>query len=376
MFVTRTASYFSNSHWNRTAMGRLLFKASVLLTIYFAATALPMSAQVVIDDPSSSEGAFSATGLTSLTVPHTVGTGSNRALYVGISTSTTTLPIGAPAERVSTVTFNLNSAPGNLIPLTRVGSVISLDSKNTVELFRLVAPPNGAAAPPSGAGTITVNFVVLAAPPIANLLVNYAVAGVTSYSGVSQTTPNGAFVSAAQFNSTPTVNVSDEVAGDLVLDVLGVSPTAGFVQPGALQTRRYTGSAAFGNAFDIGAGSTEPGSSTSGITMSWLLNSNPDNWALGAIAIKQFVATAAEVTIGGRVTNSEGSRGVARARVTITDSSGVTRSAVTNPFGYYRLTSVNAGETYIMNAFSKQYSFNPRVLAVNDDITDMNFVAR
>lgn len=371
MLKIKKADHTVNSKRHRLEKGQL-FKAGILLMTFLIAASFQIQAQVLIDTPASSEGAFDALGLTTLSVSHTVGNGNNRALYVGVSTSTTTLPVGAPNERVVSVTFTPNSNPGNPISLTRVGSRVSLDFKNTVELFRLTAPP-------SGTGTVTVNFVVIAgppppAPPVSNLLVNYAVVGATSYSGVSQTTPNGAFVSAALFNSMPTVSVGDEVAGDLVLDVLGVSPTAGFVMQGALQTRRYADPAEF-SAFEIGAGSTEPGSSTSAVTMSWALNSNPDNWALGAVAIKQSVATAAPVAVGGRVTSSSG-RGVARARVTITDSDGATRSTKTNFFGYYRFPNVSAGETYVLTVFSKRHSFDPRIVNINGETEDLNFAAQ
>lgn len=368
MFEIKLTNYSFDSSQNRMRAGRHSFKTSVWLVIYlFLAVSSQTQAQVLFDN-ATSNGAFSATGLTTLSVSHTVGSVGNRALYVGVSTSTTTAPAGAPNQRVADVTFNLDSTPGTLISLTRVGTQISTDFKNTIDLYRLTAPP-------TGTGTVTVNFVVLAVAGVPNLLVNYAVAGVTSYSGVSQTTPNGAFVSAAQTGSMPTVNVSDEVNGDLVLDVLGVSPTAGFVLEGALQTRRYANFLQFFNSFDIGAGSTEPGSSSSTVSMSWTLGSNSDNWALGAVAIKQSISTAANVTISGRITSASG-KSIARARVNLTDSKGETRTASTNFFGYYRFADVSAGETYVMNVISKQHSFNTRIVAVNQDTAELNFTAQ
>jgi len=92
------------------------------------------------------------------------------------------------------------------------------------------------------------------------------------------------------------------------------------------------------------------------------------------VAIQGPSSPAASVTVSGRVTTSVG-RGVFPARVSITDSNGNTRIVVTNPFGYYRFTSVAAGGTYTVAVFSKIYTFAPQTLPVNDNLADVNFVA-
>ena len=65
-------------------------------------------------------------------------------------------------------------------------------------------------------------------------------------------------------------------------------------------------------------------------------------------------ATAANAAIGGRVT--AGRRGLARARVTLTDMNGEMRYAITNSFGYYHFDDGAAGETYILSVFHKSYT--------------------
>jgi len=89
-----------------------------------------------------------------------------------------------------------------------------------------------------------------------------------------------------------------------------------------------------------------------------------------------FAPTAASVTIGGRVVNSYG-RGISRARVSLTDSNGETRVALTNPFGYYRFTDIAAGETYIISVSHKYYEFAQptRVLFAGEDLYDADFTA-
>lgn len=81
------------------------------------------------------------------------------------------------------------------------------------------------------------------------------------------------------------------------------------------------------------------------------------------------------VLVSGRVTNSNG-RGVFNARVLIIDSSGNTRMAMTNPFGYFRFTNVATGGTYTMRALSKSYTFAEQMMQVNDTVTDVVFVAQ
>lgn len=338
---------------------RTFFKSRCLvflLFFFFLLFASPQARAAITIDNTSSNGAFNVSGITSLSWMHSTGTGTNRALFVGVSTATTTLPVGVPTNRVASVTYNG-------IALTRVGTAISPNSLNTSEIFRLTNPS-------SGTNTILVTFATV--PVAGNPFVNYAVGGAISLQGVSQTTPNGGFFSASGTNSAPTVTVTDSVAGDLVLDTLAASPTAVFVAPNAAQTEQWDGQTFFGNAFDIGAGSTKPATGVT-TTMNWI-TSNADNWALGATAVKQFVTTAAAVTIGGRVTTQSG-RGLANARVRLTGADGAPRYAVTSPFGYYLFENVQAGENYTISVEAKQYTFAPQIVAVGEELRELNFVA-
>lgn len=86
--------------------------------------------------------------------------------------------------------------------------------------------------------------------------------------------------------------------------------------------------------------------------------------------------TAASVSVGGRVVTADG-RGIAKARVSITDQTGETRTALTNPFGYFRFDDIEAGQTYFISAQSKRYLFEnqTQVVFVGDSITDLHFNA-
>lgn len=85
--------------------------------------------------------------------------------------------------------------------------------------------------------------------------------------------------------------------------------------------------------------------------------------------------TAASVSVGGRVMTESG-RGIRSVKITLTDSSGNTRTATTTAFGYYRFADVAAGETYIISAFGKSYTFSQpsQVLNINGDLTDIDFI--
>jgi hypothetical protein len=104
-------------------------------------------------------------------------------------------------------------------------------------------------------------------------------------------------------------------------------------------------------------------------------NSPPDGTAtvdIGAFELSSM-PTAAAVNVEGRVIN--GKRGVSLARVYLTNQFGETRTALTNSLGYYRFEDVRAGETYTFFVFSKQYRFSPQALTINQETTDLNFIA-
>lgn len=93
---------------------------------------------------------------------------------------------------------------------------------------------------------------------------------------------------------------------------------------------------------------------------------NNENFAITA-------PTAAPASISGRVV-SLSSRGIFGATITSTDQNGITRTVRTNPFGYYRFNDVAAGQTNIFNVLYKRYRFEPRVVSVSKDLTDIDFV--
>ncbi len=83
--------------------------------------------------------------------------------------------------------------------------------------------------------------------------------------------------------------------------------------------------------------------------------------------------SAASVAVSGRV--KAGQKGLARARVTLTDMNGKARSVLTNSFGSFNINNVPAGETYIFSVNHKSYIFAPQVVNITEDLFKLNFTA-
>jgi CSLREA domain-containing protein len=105
-----------------------------------------------------------------------------------------------------------------------------------------------------------------------------------------------------------------------------------------------------------------------------IVDGNGDSVAVVDIGAYEFAAlapTAANVSISGYVLN--GKSGIARARVTMTDSQGNIRAVTTNSFGRYSFDEVTAGETYIFQVSAKGYQFSPQIVTVNEELAELNF---
>jgi hypothetical protein len=86
--------------------------------------------------------------------------------------------------------------------------------------------------------------------------------------------------------------------------------------------------------------------------------------------------TAAMTNVSGRVTTAKG-RGISRALVRMTDSSGVVRTAYTTSFGYYSFKDVEAGQTLVLAVKAKAYNFTEptRVVSLNEELATIDFIA-
>lgn len=339
----------------------LKFPIFFIFFLFLLFTSSQQTKAVVQIDASSSAGNFDGVAInTPLTWSHTVGGGISRALFVSVSTSVTVLP-GSALARVSSVTYNG-------IALTRVGTQTSPlpTPNNAVEMFRLVNPPSGTA-------NIEVTLVAFSA--------NYVVGTGVSFTGVDQANPNSGFQSNNANTNMPNVLVTGAVPDDIVFDAVSSSFNAQSFIVGANQSvcfptmaesdcrrgRRFFPPGG-GGISDVGASSTEPGATN--VTMSWLLANGAHEWAIGAVAVKAFVPSSANGEISGRVLTSQG-RGIPRVSISVSGGDGVIKTARTNPFGYFKFTDLEIGNTYILQPNSKKYVFSPQVVTLNDSINDL-----
>jgi uncharacterized delta-60 repeat protein len=83
--------------------------------------------------------------------------------------------------------------------------------------------------------------------------------------------------------------------------------------------------------------------------------------------------TASNSSISGRVFTSN-SRGLMNASVSLTDSNGITRTARTNSFGYYRFNEIESGQIVVIAVKSKRYQYQPQVISVDENLTEVNFM--
>jgi hypothetical protein len=126
--------------------------------------------------------------------------------------------------------------------------------------------------------------------------------------------------------------------------------------------------------------STDPaaaGGSSSPLTFQNLFLFNSGGMVTSAASNGQvtiLAPTAAGVGVGGTVLSADG-RAVRKATLSLTDQSGVSRTTLSNAFGYYRFENVTAGETYVISVRTKTLVFAPRIFTVADELTDLNLIA-
>jgi hypothetical protein len=110
--------------------------------------------------------------------------------------------------------------------------------------------------------------------------------------------------------------------------------------------------------------------STGARTLIGNIPSPQDNRGLAFVASP----TAANVSVSGRLLSANG-RGISNTSVTMTNAEGVSRTVRSNSFGYFIFDNVTVGNTYVIGAKSKEYTFTPRIINVTDELTDFELVA-
>lgn len=109
----------------------------------------------------------------------------------------------------------------------------------------------------------------------------------------------------------------------------------------------------------------------------------PDPGAAGGLAVSpalrftvfgEATAAASQISISGRVLTPEG-LGLRNARVVITNSQGVVRTATTSSFGTFVAEGIASNETYVMTVSSKRYRFAPKQISVGAvNVSNLDFI--
>jgi hypothetical protein len=167
------------------------------------------------------------------------------------------------------------------------------------------------------------------------------------------------------------VNPEEEFVYGAEVGVVNISNTISLDQPDAV-TRFPGNTTTFftaGDSFYFGELAASPDETT---TYAAPFSPNfPVGGKLTPGSQNGLVPTASAVTVSGRVTS--GIRGIFGARVIMTDLQGKTKETRTNAFGYFNFLDVQAGETYIFNVYSKQYTFDSKVISVDENIAGLIF---
>lgn len=83
------------------------------------------------------------------------------------------------------------------------------------------------------------------------------------------------------------------------------------------------------------------------------------------------------VSVSGKVKTIDG-RGIKGARVVLkdADTNEVIRSAISSPFGYYRLDEIEAGRFYVLSVSHKRYifAFPAQLIELNENRTGLDFL--
>jgi len=174
--------------------------------------------------------------------------------------------VGSGSDRILVVTTVSNSQPAlsvefGGVPLTLIGRERDSDNATQVSMWYLLAPP-------AGIGKIGVVYSGSG---------QVKLAGATSWNGVNQSTPVGAWTSARGTSATASVAISS-APGERIIDVVS-GESVGVVTAGPDQNSLWAntqGDTSGGHSVEDGADS---------VTMSWDLATS-HYWGIGAVALR------------------------------------------------------------------------------------------
>ncbi|MFN0277057.1 MAG: DUF4394 domain-containing protein [Pyrinomonadaceae bacterium] len=163
---------------------------------------------------------------------------------------------------------------------------------------------------------------------------------------------------AGTVSSRLTVAVNTEEAGLLRVAIYGPLPID---DNGLLMNLRF-------NA--VGA----PGSVSPLVFEKMMFNEGDPGTQVTDGQVELTAAGANQAEISGRLLNSMG-QGIPNARVTLTDTTGQTRTIVSNGFGVYRFGALQVGQTYTISVESRSISFAPVMVSITGPAVNVDVIA-
>ncbi len=237
---------------------------AVLGLLLFLAGSSALTAQITVDNTTTT----TSVGVTALiTLNHLTGTGYARLMLVGISVEQD----GAGTALITSVTYGAGITQQTLTKLQGAGP----NGEAEAQIWYLVAPQ-------SGTHQIRLN--------ISGSDVDDAfVTGVTTFTGVNQTTPLGTAFTSSDGVSPSTISVTGVLTGELVFGVIAHDDARPITSSGAGgQTGLWDVSASQGAGDGItGGGATKSGTGT--VQLSWTLDDIDDGTSMVAVAIKRLI---------------------------------------------------------------------------------------
>jgi pectate lyase len=226
------------SPWRRAFAALTTFAAVSLAAL------TPITASAAIGFDSTATRAVTNAASTSWS--HTVGTGADRVLIVGLA-----------LEDTGTTSLAINSITYAGVAMTPVANSIATAGSSTLDRAQLYYLLN----PASGANTISITF---------GGAVNGVSAGSVSLTGVAQSAPTAAAIKTATSGTTISANIAVATAGSWIIDVANSGAGNATLTPGSSQTKRW----GVGQTNSGGAGSTTAPAATGTSTVSWTASSS------------------------------------------------------------------------------------------------------
>jgi hypothetical protein len=228
--------------------------------------------------------------------------------------------------------------------LTITSSTIS---KNTAEWFYASGASGGIM---SSCGTETLR--------------NSIVAGNTVYD--TKVADIGGTIETASHNLIGDPNSSGEIANGVNGNIVGVDPLLGPLQ--------NNGGPTLSHALFLGSPAVNQGDNSLSIVGTDQRGFGFPRIFGGTVDIGAFEVSDGPVSVSGRVTTPDGG-GLRNSIVTLTDSVGARRTAITSTLGYYSFDNVTPGQTYSIGVQSRRYRFSSNQLQIDTAVTGVDFVA-